>query len=254
MNRLVINADDFGLTKGVTIGIVETILRGVVTSTTAMACKAGSLDNVREWAGSISGRIGVHLQLTDGLPCSESAAIPSLVAESGLFPRKRRDLRALNTDEVLLEWRAQIERILQAGISPTHIDTHHHVHRYPAAFAAYCQIAAEHAIPARALSLEMAQKLRAEGVRCADSCETGWYGGDLTPESLIDCLNNAFAALGDDEATLELMCHPGFVDEALPENSSYVAGREQELRTLCHPDLAARLRDSGISLIAMSDI
>ncbi|HEX7999719.1 MAG TPA: ChbG/HpnK family deacetylase [Pyrinomonadaceae bacterium] len=254
MKRLVINADDFGLTKGVTAGIVETMLRGAVTSTTAMACKAGSLDNVREWAGQIKGRIGVHLQLTDGLPCSESTTIPSLVTESGLFPRSRRDLRALNTDEVRLEWRAQIERIIQAGITPTHIDSHHHVHRYPAAFAAYCEIAAEHAIPARAISAEMAQSLRARGVRCADYCETGWYGGELTPDSLIACLDKAFAALNNDDVTLELMCHPGFVDGELPGSSNYVAEREQELRTLCRPELAARLRESGIKLIAMSDL
>ncbi len=253
MKRLVINADDFGLTKGVTAGIVETMLRGAVTSTTAMACKAGSLDNVREWAGRVAGRIGVHLQLTDGQPCSESAAIPSLVTERGVFPRSRRDLRPLNTGEVRGEWQAQMQRIIESGITPTHIDTHHHVHKYPAAFAAYCEIAREHEIPARALSVEMAESLRAQGVRCADHCETGWYGGELTLESLVDYLDNAFARCAD-EKTLELMCHPGYVDEELPGSSNYVTEREKELRTLCHPDLAERLRESGIKLIAMRDI
>lgn len=253
MKRLVINADDFGLTKKVTAGIVEAMLHGAVTSTTAMACKAGSLDNLSEWAWRVEGRIGVHLQLTDGLPCSESADIPSLVTERGEFPRSRRDMRPLNTDEVRREWQAQMRRIIESGITPTHIDTHHHVHKSPEAFAAYCDIAGEHGIPARALTVQMADALRAQHVRCADRCETGWYGGELTLESLLDCLDNAFAR-GPESMTLELMCHPGFVDEDLPGNSKYVAEREQELKTLCHPDLVSRLREAGINLITMRDI
>jgi predicted glycoside hydrolase/deacetylase ChbG (UPF0249 family) len=253
MRRLVINADDFGLTKGVTAGIVEAMLHGVVSSTSAMMCKAGSLDNVREWAGRVAGRIGVHLQLTDGRPCSESAALPSLVTDSGEFPRSRRDLRPLNVEEIRREWQAQMQRAIESGMTPTHIDSHHHVHRYAAAFEIYCEIASEHGIPARAVSLQMAESLSAAGVKCAAYCETGWYDGELTVESLMNCLNNAFVRC-DDDCTLELMCHPGFVDEDLPNSSNYVAKREEELSVLCHPDLAQRLREAGINLITMRDL
>jgi predicted glycoside hydrolase/deacetylase ChbG (UPF0249 family) len=103
----------------------------------------------------------------------------------------------------------------------------------------------------------MAERLRAAGVRSADFCETAWYDGELTLSSLMDCLSDAFARCEEDggnDATLELMCHPGFVDEQLPENSKYVAQREAELRVLCHPSLAVRLREAGIELIAMRDV
>jgi predicted glycoside hydrolase/deacetylase ChbG (UPF0249 family) len=257
VRRLVINADDFGLTKGVSAGIVEAMRRGAVCSTSAMVCIAGALDNLREWASPVAGRIGVHLQLTSGRPCSASEAVPSLVTESGEFPRSRKDIRSLNVDEVRREWHAQMERIIRAGIEPTHIDSHHHVHRFPAAFTVYCEIARAHNIPARAVSFQMAESLRAAGVRSADYCETGWYDGELTVESLMDCLSEAFERCEDGggcDATLELMCHPGFVDEQLPGNSKYVSQREEELRALCHPSLAERLRAAGIELIAMRDV
>ncbi len=253
VKRLIINADDFGLTYGVTTGIVESILNGLVCSTSAMVCRSKCVENIERFANQLEGRIGIHLQLTDGTPCMEKSLVPSILTESGDFPRSWRNLGQLNPDEVRLEWHAQIEKILNLNIQPTHIDTHHHVHRFPGAFEVYCEIAKAYQLPARTMTLQMTAKLRSQGIRCAEYCETGWCGGSMTAESLINRVEKAFARCGN-QGTVELMCHPGFVDLELKEKSRYVAEREQELRTLCQSDLAARLRELGIRVVAMSEL
>lgn len=251
MKRLIINADDFGLTVGVTTGIVESILRGAVCSTSAMCCRPEFLENIARQMRAVEGRIGVHLQLTDGIPCCESGEVASLVNERGEFPRSRRDMKPLCADDVRREWRAQIERVLSLGIRPAHLDTHHHVHVMPVAFDVYCELAATYRLPARTMTKMMTERLRARGVSCADYCETGWYGGGLTPETLTRHVLRAFAQLGG-EGTIELMCHPGVVDEELKRRSKYVSEREDELRALCAPELPQLLSEAGVELITAS--
>jgi chitin disaccharide deacetylase len=253
MKRLIINADDFGLTDGVTAGIVESIQHGLVCSTTAMVCHPRCLENIERWASQIEGQIGVHLQLTDGTPFTDAGRISSLVTENGEFPRSWRNLGRLNPDDVRREWHAQLEQFLSLDIQPTHIDTHHHVHRFPGAFEVYCEIAQAHQIPARSMTTQMTSKLIAEGVDCPDYCETGWCGGELTPESLLRRVERAFARCGN-QGTVELMCHPGYVDAELEAKSTYVAEREQELRALCTPELVKRLEELGIEIVGMSTL
>jgi len=249
LKRLIINADDFGLTDGVTAGIVESILNGAVSATSAMVCLPEAVENLGRWAPKLGGQVGLHLQLTDGIPCAQPSLIPSLLTADGRFPRSWRHLGMLNPDEVRREWRAQMERILSLGIRPTHIDTHHHVHRLPVAFDVYCEIAKTYGIPARTLTPQMTAKLRSQGVLCAEYCERGWYGGELTSGDFVRCVQKGFALCGGD-GTIELMCHPGFSDAELESKSTYTAEREKELQTLCSPELAGRLRDLGIEVVS----
>ncbi len=132
MRRIFLNADDFGLTNGVTRGIARAMLEGIVTTTSAMPCVPGSPERVSAALGPVNGRVGAHLQLTDGVPCCDPREIPSLVNGEGRFPRSWNDLAAdrLNPDEIRKEWTAQIDRVLDWGIRPSHLDTHHHVHRF----------------------------------------------------------------------------------------------------------------------------
>lgn len=251
MKRLLVNADDFGLTARVTEGIAEAMLRGVVSTTTAMVCPPGAREHVTRWAGPLPGRVGLHLQLTDGAPCAEPGSVPSLLQAGGRFPRSWRDLGRLNPEEVRAEWRAQVERLAGWGVRPSHLDSHHHVHKFPAAFEAYCELAREYDLPARSLSPEMTERLRARGVRCADFCETGWYDGQLTVGEFLDVVERAFARAGG-RGTVELMCHPGYADAELAARSKYVGQRERELRALCSPELAAELRARGVELVGAS--
>lgn len=249
MKRLIINADDFGLTAGVSAGILEAIEQGVVSSTTAMVCLPGSTENIQRFAGKIVGHVGLHLQLTDGIPCSTPGTVSTLVDPEGRFPRSWRDLEKPDPDEVRQEWHAQIARMGGLGIRPTHIDTHHHVHRLPAVFDVYAEIAVAYGVPARALTPRMAACLRSRGVTCSDYCEIGWGNKGYEPEKLLAMMAKAFDPVTG-YTSIELMCHPGFCDDELTGKTTYALQRPEELRALCDSGLRAGLRDLGIEVIA----
>ena len=249
MRRLIINADDFGLSDGVCLGILEAMDQGAVTSTTGMACAPGSLARLERWADRVAGRIGVHLQLTNGRPCLEAAETPSLVDESGNFPLSWRGLKRCDPDEVGAEWRAQIERIKALGIEPTHLDSHHNVHLKPEIFPVYCDLAKEAGLPARAGGMRLIPELlKINKVDCANYAEIELSSGPITLERLLDLLERAFERCGG-AGVVELMCHPGRVDDELRAQSHYLENREAELAILCRPDLSERIAALGIELV-----
>ena len=251
MIPVVINADDFGLTEGVCAGIVKAIHVGGVTATTAMACVPGAVERLKRWAPKIPGHIGAHLQLTSGAPVLPPERVPSLVQDGGQFPAVRKQVRAPRTEEVLFEWRAQIELLLRAGIEPTHLDSHHHIHRLPAAMPAFCELAKQYGLPARPLDAEMTRTLRAAGVPCVDRTLTDWYGGALSVESLVNVLKEGRRE-SPVAGSFEVMCHPGFVDGDLPPLTRYLDDREKELVVLCDVALQQQLAMAGFSLSPIS--
>lgn len=242
---LVVNADDFGLTHGVCAGIVEAVQAGVVTTTSAMVCLPGAAERAGRWAAAIPGRVGIHLQLTDGIPCLPPAEIPSLVGPDGRFPRSASALGAVDPGEVRREWEAQLARLRGAGVNPTHADSHHHAHEHPSVHPVLVRFAADHGLAARALAPRHARLLRAAGVPCADACERRWYGADVTPGRFLALVRDAAARLGAGRA-LEVMCHPARPDRALASRSRYVEPRAAELRALTSPELRWALREAGI--------
>jgi chitin disaccharide deacetylase len=260
MRRLLIHADDLGLTAGVTRGIVEAGTRGVVTGSSAMVCSPQQRHHLSQAVPPLQDRIGLHLQLTSGEPVSDPALIPTLVDRNGKFPAHRSQIGNINTAEVLLEWRAQAHSLAQLGVTPSHIDTHHHVHTAPAALEAYIRLAQELNVPARVLPegvggspAEVRRRLRAAGVICADFFVCIWSGKSPNIESLIRALR-VFAHLGGERCSLEIGCHPGYSDEELAGLSRYSGAREEELAILLNPGTAARIKQAGWTLLAAADV
>ena len=250
MIRLMVNADDFGLTDGVCSGIIRAINAGGVTATTAMVCVPGAVDRLRHWAPAIAGRIGAHLQLTSGTPVLPPERVRSLILDDSNFPSRRKEVREPKPDEILSEWRAQMELLLQAGIQPTHLDSHHHIHRLPAVLPAFLEIAKQYKLPARSVDPEMTAAFRAAGVPCADATLTDWYGGKLSAASLVEVVTEGVRKYPGAKS-FELMCHPGFSGSDLERCSRYTADREQELAVLCDPALQERLAAEGFSLTSV---
>jgi len=245
MRRLFVNADDFGLTEGVSRGILEAMEAGVVGGTTAMVCAVGAMERIARLGPAISGRLGLHLQLTGGTPCLPASAVPSLVTQQGTFPRKKIAVGNVDPDEVDREWRAQLARFRATGLEPSHLDSHHHIHKRPEVFPVYVALARELGIPARTLSDDMRQALTAAGVPHADVCVTHFFGENLSSGHFLSLVDAAFAALGG-AGTVEIMAHPGKCDAALEAISTYGDGREEELRVFTEPGLAKALADRGI--------
>lgn len=276
--RLIVNADDFGLTPGVSEGIVEAHLHGIVTSTSVMMNRpnaARSIQETQETCPRLG--MGVHLVLTVGAPLLPPAQIPSLVQPNGQFLSLDvliQNIDRLDIAEVIAELRAQIERFVQiSGHSPDHLDTHHHTAYFaPHLFEVLCQLAAELDCPIRlpfssdpSLLTDYLKPSNAPGhaaqiqailaeyhPRHPDVFIVDWYGNGATRENLL--ANLAQIATHQVDLVYELMCHPAHVDNALLEISSYTTQRVRERLLLQDPDILAYIETAGIELIPFSKL
>jgi predicted glycoside hydrolase/deacetylase ChbG (UPF0249 family) len=257
MKALLITADDFGLTAGATEGIVESICNGAVAATTAMLCVEGAAENIARLAPQIPGRIGLHLQLTDGVPLCDPATLRTLVGTASRFPRKPPPMPLYRKTEVEREWYAQLAALRALGIEPSHLDSHHHIHRAPVAFDVYCDLALALGVSARGAAAAffpgITDRLRKRGVACADAFIGHWAESEPTVDRLIALVAEASDEVGEN-GIVEMMCHPAYADDELRNVSSYVEEREQELRSLCAPELPERLRAIGFELVTLDDL
>jgi predicted glycoside hydrolase/deacetylase ChbG (UPF0249 family) len=249
--RLIFTADDFGLTRGVSAAVARTMRTGVVTSTSVLVCR-DNRDLIAPWVGEISGRAGLHLQLTDGVPCLPPGEVPSLVNDSGRFPPRRADLKEVEPGEVWAEWLAQVERLARFGLSPSHIDSHHSVHTLPRVLPVYARLALHLGVPARSGPPRIAEHLRGSGVACPDVCEEHWYRPEVSKRRLLSFVRKNVAVYRG--GVVEFMCHPGRVDEDLRGASRYVEGRADEAALLGSPELRGELAELGIELIGMGEV
>jgi predicted glycoside hydrolase/deacetylase ChbG (UPF0249 family) len=151
---LIVNADDFGLNDAANAGIVQSYQAGSVTSTTLMA-NAPATIRATELAHQHPGLgVGLHFNLTWGKPLSSPDCVPSLIGVDGGFLDRRVLSRRLVTGrvpirQVALELEAQFARLLELGISPTHVDSHQHVHGFEPVFDAVASHCVEAGIPMR---------------------------------------------------------------------------------------------------------
>ena len=233
---LIVNADDFGLTRGVNEGIVEAHRNGILTATTLMA-EGPAFDHAVELArSSPSLDIGVHLVLwPEGkLP----QRLPSFV------------WRAVRMRQAEIEslFERQVERVFQAGITPTHLDTHKHTHVFPHVFGAVLQVAQRFKISwiRRPLS---GRETVAAGVRFTDNF-LGWLDtGRLNRQSLARLLDRL------QPGTTELMCHPGLCDSELQAAPTRLKRERQiELEALTAPEIRALLHERGVELRSFREL
>ncbi|UOQ86719.1 chitin disaccharide deacetylase [Gracilibacillus salinarum] len=227
---ILFNADDFGLSKGVTDGIVEAHLNGVVSSTTLMMNTKATEYAVTLAKQTPSLNVGLHLVLTWGKPLRND--LLGLTKSNGDFKYSKFFLQESLTDQdaIKLEWQAQIEAFLQTGLPLHHLDSHHHIHGWEPLQPIILELAQYYQVPVRYVP-----SLRAtpEILLTAD-LYTNFYGEGVSLD--------IFEKLRQSEAsTIEVMTHPGYVDQDLKDASSYQYMREKELDTLCQlkcPDWA----------------
>jgi hypothetical protein len=251
VKSLIVNADDFGRTRGVNAGVVEAHLLGIVTSATVMVLEPAAeegVSDVRRRAPRLS--LGLHFALTGGgLPASSPDRVPSLLV-GGRFRRFPADLpQELPAEEVAWELDAQLflfEKM--AGGPPTHLDSHHHSALHPSVQPVFAQAALRLEIPVRASSSAAREELRAAGLRTPDRFADGFYGAGATAAKLRAIL------LALEHETTELMCHPGRADERLVAGSTYARERELELALLCEPELKSLVAEQDIRLVSFRDL
>jgi chitin disaccharide deacetylase len=276
-SRLIVNADDFGITEAVNRGIVAAFDRGIVTSTSIMATGAAfehAVDLARRRPGLA---VGIHLVLTEHRPLIGARAAASLVGSGGCFPAHVTQLLAkklrgrISLAEARLELDAQLERVRDAGVAVSHIDGHQHVHVLPGIAALVAELAAKHGVAAvrypaervRRYMLRNVKHLRrlAEQAALRAFCELSplkplrrsdefvgfYFGGRLDETNLATVLAGIPPG-----CTVELMCHPGDDDMQASDDWAYAWAAERD--ALTSPRIRDVVAQRGMQLISHRDV
>lgn len=274
--HLIVNADDYGRTPGVSRGIRHAHRHGIVTSTTAMMNMPGAAEDLRlALQETPSLGLGVHLVLTSGRPLLPPKQVPSLVNEQGAFHSLAvfaERCGTLNLAEVQAEWQAQVEKFIAAtGRRPTHLDSHHHVSylaeglfrtmlemaqaygaaiRLPASLESADSLAG---LPSEILepAQEYSQRLLAEfQPRRPGAFFATFYDEGARPAELI----RIFDRLQGLDLAAEIMCHPGYADPELLSGSAYARQRQGELEILTDPAVRAAIEQRDIQLVSFANL
>jgi len=287
VRRLIINADDFGLTAGVNRAIVEAHEHGVVTSATLMANGPEFDDAVRLARAAPGLSVGCHVVLVDGLPVLEASQVPSLMGKSRNELGFRRSWTgfataalsgALVAEEIEAEATAQICKLQGAGIAVSHLDTHKHTHIFPQVLRPLARAAKACGVralrnpfePLRAalwvkrpnlwmrwlgagaldgFAQHFRRVVKAADMLMPDGAAGVVATGALDDQLLADILQHL------PPGSWELVCHPGYADAQLQRvHTRLRASREQELRILISSGTKELLSKSLIHLISYHDL
>jgi predicted glycoside hydrolase/deacetylase ChbG (UPF0249 family) len=293
VRRLIINADDFGLTPGVNRAIAESHERGVVTSATLMAAGVAMLDASRLASTLPSLSVGCHVVLVDGSPLLPAAEVPSLAfAHDGseLSPTlggfvKRALTGRFSATEIEAEATAQFKKLQDSGVAISHFDTHKHTHVFPAVLrpllraARKCGIRAVRNpfVPARGLAFEDLRKrpalwkrywqtralrrfspafhelLAEQDMVAPDGCLGVMETGFLDANLFADMIRALAETLP--EGTWEMACHPGYDDvELAAVRTRLRASRQLELQVLTSAEAQSLLDKCGVELISYREL
>ena len=238
MKYLITNADDFGFTRDVNEGIVHAHRHGILTATTLMATGPAFDHAVALARENPDLDIGVHLVLVGG------KGYPSTVA---------RLVASLGTIRIYDELARQIAKVIEAGIWPTHLDTHKHTHVLPPVLGAVARLAEEFKIPWVRRPLAglrlFGRELASRGCRTTDH----FAGFSLTGRYDASRLAKLVRRLP--EGVTEFMCHPGFCNDELRDAPTRLKeSRRRELDALTSPEVRAALMESNVVLTRYANL
>jgi predicted glycoside hydrolase/deacetylase ChbG (UPF0249 family) len=285
--RLIVTADDMGMTPGVTKGIVQSMSHGIVTSTSLMTNMPAAAQAARQ---AVNDRldVGVHLNLTTGQPLSPPDEVRSLVRADGSFHSRPEFLQRLlswriSMRDVEREFGAQVRRAFEMDVRPSHLDTHHHLHLWWPVASALVRVGRRYGI-----NKTRTTRTTDMALRIANSSTTPrewakrrykaitarllgrWFRmatWRMEPSAFRAAYNGAVQSRLDEwlfflkelsklpaPAVVEVPCHPAYLDDELWSQATYVRGREEEVDALTSAELRTALGRSGIQLIGFRDL
>jgi chitin disaccharide deacetylase len=290
MKRLIVNADDFGLAESVNRGIIVAHRDGILTSTSLLA-NGSAFDQAIASSQQFSQlSVGVHLNISEGRPVSPAAGIPSLVNERGqlhLSPLRlwiRILRRQISLQDIHSECRAQVLKVFDAGVTPTHLDGHLHVHILPQLAPILIALAREFCIrnvrcPAEDLeaTLPLLWEMRGASIAALQRSVIAYavrsfarrfrerlrIAGLVCPDAFLGLAHTGFldakvlSALLDlvPDGTTELMCHPGYASAELKSfGGELTRERETEVLALTAPEVKEIVESLGIRLTNFRDL
>jgi len=279
--RLIVNADDFGLTQPITEGTIDAFERGILTSASFVATGEAFARAAQYAASHPDLDAGVHLMIVHSRPVLPPDETRSLVQEDGRFLPGYGEFMArylsggVRDEEVEAEWSAQIARLRGAGVRITHLDSHQHLHLVPGLFRIALRIARANGIlamrfprvptvlrraergsvrrsleflPLRLMEQSNLPHLNASGIRTPDRFFGFHSTGHLDQKALRSVL------FGVPQGTSELVCHPGMGE---PEHSPIMGWEYEwraELEALTSPETRRIVESQGIELTTFADL
>jgi chitin disaccharide deacetylase len=288
VRRLIINADDFGLTAGVNRAIVEAHEHGVVTSATLMANGPAFADAIALARSRPGLGVGCHVLLVDGAPLLDATAVRTLLDRGNSSGPVFREgitrfgalalLGRLDENEIEAEATAQIRKLQAAGITVTHLDSHKHTHLFPRVLrpvlraAASCgvrairnpfermqgsQLSASPSLWKRWAEVGVLRGLAREFREAVRQAEISTPDGTLAIVATGSLNERLLRLMGEKlpEGTWELVCHPGYNDADLRGIRTRLReSREQELRILTSSFARDLLTANGIGMISFLEL
>lgn len=285
MKKLIVNADDFGLSSSVNRGIIECFQKGIVTSTTLMPNMPGFDNAVFLAKQNPDLGMGCHLNIFRGKPILPACEIPSLVNKNGLFFAsselvKRIYWRQIKASEVRREFSAQIKKIQGAGIEISHLDSEKHFHCFPIISPIVAELARDFGIlkvrlPREKWNLKKTAQIfspqlykmrylasrsrflvytyRKSGIKFVDNFYGILYSGKLDQDLFLRFLEII------PDGISELMVHPAYLDQELEQlsrelNIYLLKSREQELRVLTSSEIIQKVKELNIQLVSYRDL
>lgn len=291
VTRLIVNADDLGMSRGITDGILSAHRYGFLTSASLMANMPAAEYAIERVAQFPSLSVGVHLNICSGRPLLPPGEVRSLVDAGGKFHPPPVMIRRLGTarvraDEIIAEFTAQIRWMTHRGIAPTHADSHHHMHLYPAAVWPFVRALEAEGVPCAraprctvwaegsAISLaeliggphegSTARRIFVRAYRSAlqfgplrglrmPNARLSFHSRDRhDPESLGQQWKTAL--LHPQPGAFELTCHPGLFERGFSESDRICAQRSRELECLTSSEIRRAIDNAGIQLITYRDL
>lgn len=247
--NLIVNADDYGLTAGVSRGILDSHRRGIVTSTTLLVNRP--VDPVLIDALKASGMgVGLHMNLTLGPPVAPAKRVGSLLDAEGKFTRDAREAaQRARPDEARIELGMQIDEFRKImGRFPTHLDSHHHVGRHEPILDLVLDFARAIKVPVRTQDPEVRAMARKLALKTPDH-----FMGESGPDAYWSS-DRVLAHLRElPGGVTEFMTHPGYYDDEL-SYSRYGRQRETEMTGLTDPEARALIEREGIRLIHFGNL
>lgn len=271
---LVVNADDYGLTLGVSSAILDAHERGVVTSTSVLTL-APAFPVTAPWLRSREGlATGLHLALVgEDPPLLVAAEIPTLVTARGRLHESWRSLvprlatGRVDPDDVRRELSAQHEAFVGAGLTLSHLDSHQHLHLWPSVAAVVLDLAdswgrppfrvptstgrGPTALAVRALGRRLRRRLDRAGFAHPDACLGLEESGRLV-RSAWDPLLRRLRSLPDG-VVVEIGTHPGAAEDPARARYRWGFSWPAEHRALTDPTLRAAIAEAGYDLVSYAD-
>ncbi|WP_297522000.1 chitin disaccharide deacetylase [uncultured Clostridium sp.] len=236
--KLIINADDFGLTKGVNKAIVDAYKKGALKSTTLMVNMKEVEEAVKLAKENKGLGVGLHLTATAGEPVRKD--LKSLVGENGKFHNYYELLDGVQNcddEELYLEWEAQLNKFVDLiGEMPTHLDSHHFAHLIERYKHVAIRLAEKYNLPMRTLETNIENK--------EVKYTMGFYDDRVSYEFFEKDEANIL-----DEEIIDLMCHPAYNDEVLEGLSRYTKTREIEFEILTSERIKNWVEKNNVEIV-----